>query len=43
MKYNVVISRTYATELVVDAENIQEVHDWLGNNDDKVNHEELEQ
>ena len=43
MKYNVVISRTYATELVVDAENIQEVHDWLGDNDDKVNHEELEQ
>jgi hypothetical protein len=43
MKYNVVISRTYATELVVDAENIQEVHDWLGDNEDKVNHEELEQ
>ena len=43
MKYNVVISRTYATELVVDAENTQEVYDWLGNNDDKVNHEELEQ
>jgi hypothetical protein len=43
MKYNVVISRTYATELVVDADNIQEVHDWLGDNDDKVNHEELEQ
>ena len=43
MKYNVVISRTYATELVVDAENIQEVHDWLGDNDDKVNHEEMEQ
>jgi len=43
MKYNVVISRTYATELVVDAENIQGVHDWLGDNDDKVNHEELEQ
>jgi len=43
MKYNVIISRTYATELVVDAESIQEVHEWLGNNDDKVNHEELEQ
>ena len=43
MKYNVVISRTYATEMVVDAENIQEVHEWLGDNDDKVNHEELEQ
>jgi len=43
MKYNVVISRTYATELVVDAENTIEVYDWLGDNDDKVNHEELEQ
>lgn len=43
MKYNVVISRTYATELVVEADNTIEVHEWLGNNDDKVNHEELEQ
>ena len=43
MKYNVVISRTYATEIVVDADNTQEVQEWLGNNDDKVNHEELEQ
>jgi hypothetical protein len=43
MKYNVIISRTYATELVVEAENTIEVHKWLGDNDDKVNHEELEQ
>ena len=43
MKYNVVISRTYATEIVVEAENTIEVHEWLGDNDDKVNHEELEQ
>jgi len=43
MKYNVVISRTYATELVVEADNTIEVHEWLGDNDDKVNHEELEQ
>lgn len=43
MKYNVVISRTYATELVVEVDNTQEVHEWLGNNDDKVNHEEMEQ
>lgn len=43
MKYNVVISRTYATEIVVEAENPMEVQEWLGNNDDKVNHEELEQ
>lgn len=43
MKYNVVISRTYATEIVVEAENPMEVQEWLGTNDDKVNHEELEQ
>ena len=43
MKYNIVISRTYATELVVEADNTIEVHEWLGNNDDKVNHEEMEQ
>jgi len=43
MKYNVVISRTYATELVVDAENIQEVHEWLDTHQNKVYHEELEQ
>lgn len=43
MKYNVVISRTYATEIVVEADNTQEVQEWLGNNDDKVNHEEMEQ
>jgi len=43
MKYNVVISRTYATELVVDADNTQEVHDWLESNEDTINHEELEQ
>ena len=38
MKYNVVISRTYATEIVVEAENPMEVQEWLGNNYDKVNH-----
>lgn len=43
MKYNVVISRTYATEIVVEADNTQGVQEWLGNNDDKVNHEEMEQ
>ncbi len=43
MKYNVVISRTYATEIVVDADNTQEVHDWLESNDETINHEELEQ
>jgi hypothetical protein len=43
MKYNVVISRTYATELVVEADNTQGVHDWLESNDETINHEELEQ
>jgi hypothetical protein len=43
MKYNVVISRTYATELVVEAENTIEVHDWLETHKNKVYHEELEQ
>ena len=43
MKYNLVISRTYATEIVVDADNTQGVHDWLESNDETINHEELEQ
>jgi hypothetical protein len=43
MKYNVVISRTYATEIVIEADNTQGVHDWLESNDDTINHEELEQ
>jgi hypothetical protein len=43
MKYNVVISRTYATELVVDAENIGKVYEWIENNEDAINHEEMEQ
>jgi hypothetical protein len=43
MKYNVVISRTYATELVVDADNKEGVHEWLETHKNKVYHEELEQ
>jgi hypothetical protein len=43
MKYNVVISRTYATEIVVEADDTQGVHDWLESNDETINHEELEQ
>lgn len=43
MKYNVIISRTYATELVVDAENTIEVHDWLDDNKETINYQELEQ
>ena len=43
MKYNVVISRTYATELVVDADNTIEVYDWLDDNKETINYQELEQ
>ena len=43
MKYNVVISRTYATEIVVDADNIDGVEEWLETHENKVYHEELEQ
>ena len=43
MKYNIVISRTYATEIVVDAENIGDAYQWIENNEDSINHEELEQ
>ena len=43
MKYNVVISRTYATEIVVDAINIDGVEEWLETHENKVYHEELEQ
>ena len=43
MKYNVVISRTYATEIVVEADNTIEVHGWLDKSEEKINHEEMEQ
>jgi hypothetical protein len=43
MKYNVVISRTYATELVVEADDKEGVHEWLETHKNKVYHEELEQ
>lgn len=43
MKYNVVISRTYATEIVVEADNTIEAIDWLNGNDDTINHQEMEQ
>jgi hypothetical protein len=43
MKYNIVISRTYATELVVEADNTIEVHEWLDENEETINYQELEQ
>jgi hypothetical protein len=43
MKYNVVISRTYTTGIVVDADNEDGVHEWLEENKETINHQELEQ
>jgi hypothetical protein len=43
MKYNVIISRTYATEIVVEAENKEGVHEWLSENEETINYQELEQ
>jgi hypothetical protein len=43
MKYNVVISRTYATELVVDANDKDGVYEWLAENQETINHQEMEQ
>jgi hypothetical protein len=43
MKYNVVISRTYVTELVVEADNKEGVHEWLAENQETINHQEMEQ
>ena len=43
MKYNVIISRTYATEIVVEADNTIEVQDWLDDNKETINYQELEQ
>jgi hypothetical protein len=43
MKYNVVISRTYATELVVEADDKEGVHEWLSENEETINYQELEQ
>jgi hypothetical protein len=43
MKYNVVISRTYSTELVVEADNKEGVHEWLAENQETINHQEMEQ
>jgi hypothetical protein len=43
MKYNVIISRTYATELVVDANDKDGVYEWLAENQETINHQEMEQ
>jgi hypothetical protein len=43
MKYNLVVSRTYVTELVVEADNKEGVHEWLAENQETINHQEMEQ
>lgn len=43
MKYNVIISRTYTTELVVEAQSTQEVEKWIDTHGETIDHQELEQ
>jgi hypothetical protein len=43
MKYNLVISRTYVTEIEVTANSEQEALEWLSANTDYVYEQELEQ
>lgn len=43
MKYNLVISRTYVTEIKVVADNIQDAWDWINQNSDFIYEQEMEQ
>ena len=43
MKYNLVISRTYVTEIEVTANNMQEALTWASTNQDEIYEQELEQ
>jgi hypothetical protein len=43
MKYNLVISRTYVTEIEVTADNMQEALTWASTNQDEIYEQELEQ
>jgi len=43
MKYNLVVSRTYVTEIEVTANNIQEAWQWVSENNDIIYEQELEQ
>ena len=43
MKYNLVISRTYVTEIEVIANSEQEALEWASINTDYVHEQELEQ
>ena len=43
MKYNLVVSRTYVTEIEVTADNIQDAWQWVSENSDTIYEQELEQ
>jgi len=43
MKYNLVISRTYVTEIEVTADNVAEAWDWVNQNSDAIYEAEMEQ
>jgi len=43
MKYNLVVSRTYVTEIEVTADNIAEAWAWVNQNRDTIYEQELEQ
>ena len=43
MKYNLVISRTYVTEIKVVADNPAHAWDWINQNSDFIYEQEMEQ
>lgn len=43
MKYNLVISRTYATEIQIEADNMADAWDWVNQNSDAIYEAEMEQ
>jgi len=43
MRYNITITRTYETEVSVNADTLQEAELWLINNEDIINEAELRQ
>jgi len=43
MRYNITITRTYETEVFVNADSLQDAEIWLQNNEDTINEAELDQ
>jgi len=43
MNYTITIHRTYETEIIVSADNLQGAELWIENNEETINEEELEQ